>query len=365
MRLSRLRTILVAIAACGSVPGVGLAQVERVYSARGVVVDQTAQSAAQARDAAIAAGQRQALRQVFERVAPRADVRRLPNVNAQRLTDLVASFEVEDERVSATRYLGKLTVRFKPDDVRDLLRNANIAVAETFSKPIVVLPVLQVGDTRVLWEDPNPWRDAWAATSPPEGLTPLVMPAGDVEDAGSISVDEAIAGSPDNAAKIAKRYQAQGVLVVIAKLVSPTSTLPIRIDMTRIGADAGSLTGIESFARRPREDDVGFFRRAVAAAIERNEESWKSDVALQFGREARLVVTVPFQGLRQWVATRQQLASVAAVRKSEVISIGQSEAVVEVTYIGDENQLKLALSQRNLDLSENGGRWLLQAAGTP
>lgn len=360
MRVSRL---LLAILLAVVIATTARAQVELAYTARGVPVDQTAQSAAQAREAAIAAGQRQALRQVFERLTPRADARRLPNVSNQRITDMVASLEVDDERISATRYLGRLTVRFKPDEVRTVLRNAGLSVAETYSRPLVVLPVLQAGDLAVLWETPNPWREAWAALPPPEGLTPLIVPAADIQDATAISVSEALGGNADSVAKIAPRYQAAGALIAVARLASPTSTQPIRIDIVRVGTEMGSLTGIDSFARRPREDDASFYRRAALAVIERNEESWKSDVALQFGREARLVASVPLRGLREWVAVRQQLGAVAAVRRSDLVSIGLSEAVIEITYIGDEGQLRLALAQHNLDLLDDGGRWRLQATG--
>jgi len=73
----------------------------------------------------------------------------------------------------------------------------------------------------------------------------------------------------------------------------------------------------------------------------------------------------PIQNLGQWVTLRGQLGSVAAVRKSDLVSMSRAEAVIEITYIGDEGQLRLALAQRNITLAEEGGRWRLQASGGP
>ena len=42
---------------------------------------------------------------------------------------------------------------------------AKPAVGESGGKPIVVLPVYQDGASIVLWDDPNPWREAWGQRS--------------------------------------------------------------------------------------------------------------------------------------------------------------------------------------------------------
>jgi hypothetical protein len=363
MRPGRAGGLVVLMAAWALFASPANAQVERAYTATGVAVDQTAQSAALAREQAIASGQRLALRKVLERVTPRAESRRLPQVSAARLTDLVASFEVEDERVSATRYLGRLTVRFKPEDVRNLLRNAGIPVAETFARPVVVLPVLKTTPAPILWEDTNAWRAAWSALPKIDGLVPMIVPLGDLEDAAAISVDAALNGNADAAARIARRYDATGVLVAVVTPGRPNQ--PIRIDLTRVGVEGSVLPGFESFARRAREDDATYFGRAATAAVEQVEENWKSDVMIQFGREGRLVAVAPIRGLQQWVALRTQLGTVPAVRKSDLVSLTQSEAVVEITFVGDETQLRLALAQRNLQLADDGGRWRLESTGAP
>src|SRR5579862_2690845 len=126
-----------------------------------VKVDATADSAAAARTIARTDGQRRALMEVLERVSGSADLSKLPKLDDQTITDMVDSFEVANEKMSTVRYLADYTFHFHPAKVRRLLRSANIAIAEAPAKPVVVVPVYRNAGTLTLWDDPNPWREAW------------------------------------------------------------------------------------------------------------------------------------------------------------------------------------------------------------
>jgi hypothetical protein len=86
----------------------------------------------------------------------------------------VRDFSVAREKASSVRYIARLNYRFKADEVRDLLRAYNVPFAETPSRPVVVLPVYEIGASAVLWDEPNPWRQQWNAKDEPQGLVPLI-----------------------------------------------------------------------------------------------------------------------------------------------------------------------------------------------
>ena len=149
------------------------------YSAT-VKVDATADSAAAARTQARIEGQRRALDDVVQRLSGSSDLSKLPKLDDQAITDIVASFEVANEKMSSVRYLADYTFHFRQAKVRQLLRSAGIGIAapETPIKPVVVLPVYRDGDNLVLWDDPNPWRDAWGQISIASGPTKLCAALG-------------------------------------------------------------------------------------------------------------------------------------------------------------------------------------------
>ncbi len=124
-----------------------------IFTVADIPVDATANSALAAREAARIDGQRRAFGVLIERLTLAADRGRVPRLSDQQLTELVRDFEVANERSSAVRYLADYTFRFRPDEVRQVLRSAGIPFAETMSKPVTVLPVLRQGGATALWDE--------------------------------------------------------------------------------------------------------------------------------------------------------------------------------------------------------------------
>jgi hypothetical protein len=100
--------------------------------------------------------------------------------------------------------------------------------------------------------------------------------------------------------------------------------------------------------------------RAAAQTARTIEEQWKSDVALQFGKDATLVTDVVFSALSDWVAMRDRLAETAMVRRTEVLRLSRNRAQLELHFIGSESALRLALAQKDLVLDRDAAGWQLR-----
>ena len=332
-----------------------------VFTVAAVPVDATAASASAARDAARADGQRRAFGILLDRLTLAADHPRLPRVPDAKLTDMVRDFEVANERSSAVRYLADYTFRFRPDDVRQLLRGAGIPFSETVSKPVTVLPILhQAGAASLLWDDPNPWRDAWANRKVQSGLVPLVVPLGDAADVAAIGADQAIAGDPAALAAIAGRYGGGDVLVAEATLGDGGQ---LQISVRRLSG--ATVTPISTAAFRPNSEEgpSDVMARAVAATIADLEEAWKRQTLVGYGSENVLTADVPIGALADWLYVRDHLTGVAAITESDLVALSKSAARVELHYAGDPARLQLALAQRDLTLSQSGSSWTLRRRG--
>ena len=166
-RVSGVLVLAFGLALSGLLPlGAGSALAQNssdIFTVRDVPVDETAATAADARQTALAVGQRRAFRRLMNRLVPEAHQSSIPALDSNLLQYYVLDFSVDNERTSAVRYLADLTFRFNADEVRNLLRSNSVGFAETRSKPLLVLPVFispEAGPT--LWVDPNPWRETWA-----------------------------------------------------------------------------------------------------------------------------------------------------------------------------------------------------------
>ncbi len=326
---------------------------EGAFDVAGVAVDVSAASGAQAQAQAIVEGQRRAFTRLVARLVPAGRQAQVPVPDAESLAELVQSFQVANEKSSRVRYLAELTVRFKPAPVRDLLRTRGIPFAETQSKPVVILPVYNRNGVLLLWDDPNPWRTAWAAALPRDGLVPMIVPSGALADINDIGPEQAMRGELDRLRAIAARHGAADAMLALVVLgTDPVGNRPsLRLTIARYGSGAGDQKIERQRFVSGDETESALLDAAARDLIEEIEEGWKRDNMRRFGQTGQMTVAVPIDQLDQLVEIERRLAAAAAVEKAELVSLSRRAAQMRLTFSGDSEQLRIALAQRDLVLS--------------
>jgi hypothetical protein len=333
-----------------------------------VPVDATAASVVKAREAARLAGQRRALDAVVARLAGDAAPAKLPQLGDQAVTDLVASFAVANERMSPVRYQADYTFYFRPEAVRRLLSSADIALAAPppagsvppSGKPVVVLPVYAAGGPAVLWEDPNPWRDAWNQQPLPSGPVPLIAPLGDAGDVATIDAERAGAGDAAALAAEARRNGADEALVALAAPQGPAAA-PSGLDVTLRDYRTGQpvATHTETLTANPGEGVDALLRRAVAKIAADVENNWGAPPAADNFQPGALTAVLPIADLGDWVHARARLGGVPQIKKLALLALSRQQATLEIDYVGGLDQLKAGLAQISLDLQGSAPVWRL------
>ena len=337
-----------------------------IYTISGIAVDERAETAARARDLALIDGQRRAWQRLLRRLVLAVDHARLPTLDDRAVAALVQGIEVQNEKTSSVRYLSYLTIRFKKPDVRDWLQNVGVPFTETRRKPVLVVPVYEAAGALLLWDDPNPWANAWRFhTEDPDAVVPLVLPKGDLADVVAINAQQAIDGEAERLAALAKRYPVTDTVVAHAALHIDlaANTARLVVSMKRFGAPGEEGVVIESFEGQSREVVESLLADAVAAIASRLQEEWKRETLVRFDQPVRLSVNVPLTTLEEWVEVRRLLKTSSLVREIELISLSRSAAQVLLHFLGDADQLAVELAQRELDLSrDDEGFWALRTA---
>jgi Uncharacterized protein conserved in bacteria (DUF2066) len=336
-----------------------------IFTVLDVSVDATAKNAAAARVLARAQGHKSAYQRLIMRLVPRDRQRDVPRLDAEAVASLVSNFEVDAEKTSPIRYLGKLKFRFKRRAVTNFLRDAGIPFAVTRSKPLLVLPVYRSAGVYLLWDNPNPWRAAWAALPPADGLVPMIHPAGDLADVNDISAEQAVIGDVGRLRAIAGRYGAAGVVLALAvPSRDRASRRPvIQVTVTRfaeVGQDRGMVRG---FLASPGQTMAELIKIAARTMSSRIEEDWKSDNLLRFGQDREILVRAPLTGLPDWIALARRLQEVAFIRKSALVALTRKSATIRLGFLGDEEQLALALAQQDVRLTRGPNSWILRMSG--
>ena len=350
----------------GSVFGSGLVHAEqnKAFTIVGVNVDITSKSSADARLKALADGQRRAFERLMRRIVISDDLAMVPKLTKSEIDEYVLDFAVANEKNSPIRYLAELTFRFKAAKIRELLRGLEIKFAETLSKPVLLLPVYEAVAAKSLWDNPNPWKVSLAQQLLREGLVPITLPGGDLRDIGIIGPEQAIAGDEPRIKAIGLRYGLDRVMVTHASLSAGTGGQPaLRVRVVSYGPDkrAGKLT----FSANQKRDETieGLVQRVARLTIAKIEDRWKADNLLQFEQDSVMAVALPISSLTEWVEVKRRLYRIAVIQRLELVLFSRTEARVNIYYLGDEEQLSLALAQADMRLSQVEGNWELRLTG--
>ncbi len=339
-----------------------------------VTVDATADTVAKARDMARTDGQRRALAAVGARLSGGSAAARLPKLDDKAITDLVLSFEVANERMSAVRYAADYTFHFRPEAIRRVLGNAGVAVSDDpgkpvsgkplSGKPLVLIPVYQSAAQSSLWDDANPWRQAWEQQPPGTGALRLVVPLGDAGDIAAIDADKARAGDAEALAAITRRNGGEEAIVALAAMRGqPDRPAGLDVTVRRYRADRLVDSHLEKLTADPGESESDLLRRAAAAIVSDIGSGRKNEAVARYDQEGSLTAILPITDLDDWVGARERLAAVPAIRKIALVALSRQEATIEIGYGGSIDQLKASLAEIRLDLVRGDPLWRLARSG--
>ena len=350
-----------------AVPVSGGAQQAGIYDVTGIAVDRTADTAAIARQEAIVEAHRRAFDRLIARLVPADQRINLPVPVHADIVPMVLSFGIDEEKTSRVRYIGSLSFRFSRAEVRQFLRNAGATFAETRSKPVLLLPVLDSGGAKLLWDDPNPWFAAWNEVPPSDGLVPLRLPVGDLADIRDISAEQASAGSTAQIDIIGERYGAATVVIAeaVVDLVTVSGQRNVNVSLRYLGGPWSDRTGIRIFRILETETDADALKRIALETSRQIEEDWKRDNILQLDSSDNLVADIALNELREWVEMRRRLRDIAFLQNTQLVMLSRTQATVRLTYFGNPGQLRTALAQRDLVLERGAVNWILRDARAP
>ena len=331
--------------------GLASAQSGQVYTATGIDVDIQGDIAT-LRDQAMLEGQRRALRKVLNDIAPpeRAAALTLPSDDV--ISTWVQDFEIEQEKTSATRYIGRFTFRFMADPVQQYLAGNSVQFAQVQTKRLLVLPIYtdEAGNSN-LWGPTNLWLATWSLKAPNVSLVPMQLPTGDVSDTEALSATQALAGDLPRLTALAQRYGAGDVLVTEVRASPPGADgkQNFAITATRYSRESPqSFT--DSYSGDPATIDDSLAQSADRT-IAWVQSQWKQANLVDASKQSTMTIEVPISTLRQWVDIKKQLGGVPSLKSVRMVSLTRTLAILDISFLGDVPQFQRSLAQQDLSLA--------------
>ncbi len=335
------------------------------FTVQNIAVDAKGATATAARDAGLLQGQVSGLRQLLQRLTQPADHARLPTVGTADILPFVLSVSVDEEKTQPTRYVAQLSVRYQPAAVRSLLQAHGLSYVEPH-RAILTLPLLQTEGRNILWEDPNPWRQAWASL-PVNPVIPLVVPLGGIEDVTELPTNKANNASADDLGAIMQRHDAVDAIVIVADLDHNASPMQLGVSLRGIGPSVPDVEIPRSFTAREGETMDALLTRAANAVNTAITSSYKAGSTMNYAQTGSVRAAARFAGgLAEWQAIRERLGMIPAIRRIDIDVLGRSEALLNLQIIGDRSILPAILSQHDLSFTpENGTQLAIITLKTP
>ena len=331
-----------------------------VFAVQGVEVDVTDTDATTAKNKALIAAQVKAFNQLAERLGNPSLVENVAKFEEKRVLPFLKSLSIEEESISPGRYKGKLTVRFLPAKVRALYGGFGVNVGGEQGPSFLVLAIWKDNGSQVLWVD-NPWHQAWVDLRAEQSLIPLIVPLGDLEDSGSISVTDVLNNDAVKIEKIRRRYDVSAVLVAFAEpadgggvhaTMSGNSPLGKLVFDKIYTAESGILQdSVALAAQRFHGVMVDKFKSGATKATAEQEAAKAKQ---ENSKRKTVSVSVPFAGPSQWNGLRSRLLSTPGVLGLDVSSLAADGAVVSLTYAGNIDEIESSLQASGLRMSRVG-----------
>ncbi|MFH1157783.1 MAG: DUF2066 domain-containing protein [Pseudomonadota bacterium] len=336
-----------------------------------IVIDKTDRNAVLAREQAIAEAQRTAFRKLAERVMTPEEIENYAFPDDKVIALLVQNFEIRNEQISASRYVASFTVRFSPEIANYIRIPAGAsavvasdtppappvgAVAEE-SRTVLILPYFEdISGKKILWEDPNPWREAWqeAVSSASSRNLVIAVPPGDIADISSGNTDAVWSGDYSVVEKIRVNYGATEVALAVANKsgIHMRSDLYIykdgRIDRKNsVAPYTGGQNARESFRQT-----VAQMVRAIQASEPFPAPVSPSNAVEVPPEKITLEAVVNFGSFAQWLDVQRRLSSLSPAPAVEISDLSRTSARLVLGFDGSLESLMTALEGKGLSLNE-------------
>lgn len=321
----------------------------KMFSASGIKVDVTAENAAAARKEALLDGQKRALMIVMQRLTPDSVLERLPELVPDDVVNMVQDMSVSAEKTSSVRYMATLEIRFNADSVRKILKDNGLPFVRTAGKPLLILPLYKksASASPLLFADDNAWLRAWINRPQNSYMVPLFVPMGELSDVQTLSAEQVVAGNLNAAKKLAKRYEAQGVL--IAEMTRKGSAFAVNV---RAMDDVTASEIPEfSFSLQMKKNTAQTFASAVSKIVSHIENVWKTEQMVQFNEISSLIAMVPVADLTQWQTIQSRLQRIPSVSSFELQAARTGVLQITVFYAEGVERLKREMQKRMLSLT--------------
>ena len=330
--------------------------VEPVFGAAGIVIDQTAGNANDARTKGMRLAGEEAFTIVLDRLlmSPERRDAFLQKHDLDEFTDFV---HIIEENNLPNRYIGRLDFCFDAQRLRAALKQVNFRWSELPSPPILVVPVWNGTDGARAWQLENKWIGGWHQfVGNNTGLVSLRILQPTLYRERRLRAEDLSAANQQYLASAAVLAGSQQILLVIANEDYEGSTRLVDVSADLYDSDGNYLSAVYKHGKSAigkvagRNDLATIVNRHIVGISRSMEEGWHAANLMGNPVSSRLTVEVPIETLAEWASRLETLRAIAVIDEMEIHKLDITSAIVSLRLVGPVTALENALAVHNLQL---------------
>lgn len=283
-----------------------------------------------------------------EKILPENELAAFQMPDPITIASLVQDFEVTNEQLSAVRYKGVFTVRFRPSAMRSRMAEGGTSYVEDVAQKasLLVLPFYQYGSRTTLWEPSNEWMKAWVRPQADGGALSTIVPMGDLLDVSQVRDDQALSYAPEMMKRMMSRYEAEEAAILIATPQTSAGRLSsLEVSLYDVVASGPQHMRSVTIQSLPEEGQDAFYDRSVREVKKMLRGNWKQKRVITPAQAQSFEARIHFSSVREWVKAKNILDRLPGMQSLLVKGLKPKQAEVQLQYAGDENRLRMALQR--------------------
>lgn len=318
-----------------------------------IKVDVTDENASIAQEKALASAVKAAITAATKRISDNKAVEQISSMTNNQLVNFVKETSVVNEKTSANRYMANLHLVINLTLLKTYLQEKELNISSSIRPSIVIIPVFSEfnGDSPLLWEINNPWKNAWNNVINNSSIDFSVIKdtSGNIS---TISAQQAWDFDTETLKKIKSLNNADDVYVLSATYKGIEG---LNIDIVSLSNYRNniSIKGLKSSGEE-------LFNQAAAEILPLIEQQTSTLILDNNSAPVNeYTVLYPFTQLTEWIAAEQKIKSMEEVVDIQVQAFSPGKVQFIVRFNVTPNDFAQVLKLSGYTLEDSGNYMIL------
>jgi hypothetical protein len=275
--------------------------------------------------------------------------------------------EVLEEKIGDKSYRARLLISFDADEVSNLISQYGIGSANesvpTKTSSFLFLTSFEEDGNTMLWEERNPWRQAWRNLGLENNTGDIIVPYGDNNDQAVVNEKTLATTNYAALAPLTIRYGTSDIVILQAKYTKNPDMI-LTVVKRRINRSLNEVNVMTYRADLQETRDILLARAAADIAdslLNKKNEEISNGVAgvVGNGEKGKIMMLASITTLGSWTTLKAKLQTLPMIEKIEMLAMSPQQVDMIVHYRGSLESLEGGITGVGLRLAKNKDYWVV------